>query len=181
MMVTVSPSGNTTAAVTYTPIFTYTVSGSAVSNFTWSSIPATYTDLIIVTGMISSSGGNGMGVQFNSDTGSNYSYARIIGSGASGSGDNTSGAANISIYGSEPSSFTATVFSNAEIYIPNYAGSNYKSTLINSVLENNASTSYVTFVAGLWSSTSAINRVTLSTSLLFTQYSTASLYGILKY
>lgn len=160
---------------------TVTVGSGGVATIDFTSIPATYTDLRLVLSSRNTADNVSASITFNNDTGSNYSYARIIGSGASGSGDNTSGAANISIYGSEPSSFTATVFSNAEIYIPNYAGSNYKSTLINSVLENNASTSYVTFVAGLWSSTSAINRVTLSTSLLFTQYSTASLYGILKY
>jgi hypothetical protein len=160
---------------------TVTVGSGGVATIDFTSIPATYTDLKIVLSSRNTADNVSASITFNNDTGSNYSYRRIIGDGASGASDGTSGVANISIYASEPSSFTATVFSNAEIYIPNYAGSNYKSTSIDSVLENNASTSYVTFVAGLWSSTSAINRVTLSTSLLFTQYSTASLYGILKY
>jgi hypothetical protein len=79
---------------------------------------------------------------------------------------------------------TANTFSNGEMYIPNAFGSTYKSVSADAVAENNASTAYMAMQAGLWSSTAAINQITLTpdtaTSPLFQQYSTASLYGILK-
>ena len=48
-MVTVTPSGSTTAAVTYTPIATQTIS-SAILSVTFTNIPATYKDLVLEKG-----------------------------------------------------------------------------------------------------------------------------------
>ena len=59
------------AISSYTPIATYTATGS-VATYTFSSIPATYTDLVL---SINYGAGNGEGLYFrlNSDTASNYS------------------------------------------------------------------------------------------------------------
>jgi hypothetical protein len=77
--------------------------------------------------------------------------------------------------------YTST-FANNEIYIPNYTSSNFKSVSIDSVSEaNQAGAVYQDMVAGLWSTTSAITSITLtslSTGNNFVQYSTATLYGI---
>ena len=50
------------------------------------------------------------------------------------------------------------------------------------VSENNATTAYATLNAGLWSNTAAINAIglTITSGQNFAQYSTATLYGILK-
>jgi len=168
-MVTVSPSGNTTTAVTYTPIFTYTVSGSAVSNFTWSSIPATYTDLIIVTGMISSSGGNGMGVQFNSDTGSNYSFTYITGNGTSAASGRASSTTNGQI--------DRVAANGAGItHIMNYANT----TTYKTILSRGNTSGEVFAWVNLWRSTAAINTIKLfpNDSTNFNVGATFTLYGI---
>jgi len=57
---------------TYTPLATVTL-GSSAASVTFSSIPATYRDLIIVASGVSS-GTTWFHIRFNSDSGSNYSY-----------------------------------------------------------------------------------------------------------
>jgi hypothetical protein len=74
---------------------------------------------------------------------------------------------------------TASTFNNADLYIPNYAGSNNKSFSIDSVSENNGTAAVASLFAGLWSQTAAITSITLtSRNGNFDQYSTAYLYGV---
>jgi hypothetical protein len=81
--------------------------------------------------------------------------------------------------GPVPSNWTANTFSNGEIYIPNYAGSNYKSWSSDAVTENNATSADMSMVAGLTSITAAITSITLAPNAgSFVQYSTFSLYGV---
>jgi hypothetical protein len=65
---------------TYEPITTQTL-GSNQSTITLSSIPGTYTDLVIVANGVSTSGG-GMKARFNGDAGANYSFTYIYGDGS---------------------------------------------------------------------------------------------------
>jgi hypothetical protein len=71
-------------AATYEPISTQTL-GTAVSSITFSSIPQTYTDLVLIayssTTTVASSEINKL--TFNSDTGSNYSTTTLGGDGSS--------------------------------------------------------------------------------------------------
>jgi hypothetical protein len=68
-----------------------------------------------------------------------------------------------------------------EVYIPNYAGSAYKSISIDAVDENNASSAYSVLTAGLWSNTAAITSLRLTDNNGgYLQYTTAYLYGIKK-
>ena len=71
------------SAATYTPIATTTL-GSATGSYTFSSIPQTYTDLVVVA-QATISVAAGSVVQFNGDTGNNYSYTYISGDGSSAS------------------------------------------------------------------------------------------------
>ena len=66
---------------TYTPLATVTL-GSSASSVTFSNIPATYRDLILVVNTVGSTGA-GFYFQFNGDTGSNYSYVYALGNGTS--------------------------------------------------------------------------------------------------
>ena len=79
-------------------------------------------------------------------------------------------------------SATANTFGNFDFYIPNYAGSTNKSASGDAVSENNASLAYQSLSANLWSNTAAINAISIApvNGTLFTQYSTATLYGISK-
>ena len=76
---------------------------------------------------------------------------------------------------------TANTFASSDLYIPNYAGSTYKSFSIETVQEANQAEVYMNMIAGLWSNTAAIDSITLTPySYSIAQYSTAYLYGIKK-
>jgi len=67
---------------TYTPIATQILS-STTASVTFGSIPTFYTDLVLVINGGHNSGlGYGINIQFNNDTGSNYSSTVIRGNGS---------------------------------------------------------------------------------------------------
>ena len=170
---------------TMTLISSQTVGAGGVASVTFSSIPATYTDLVVKVSVRNNN--TGMRVQFNSDTAANYSWRRLDANGASAFSDSnaTFGSPyNTFLYFSMQSTTTdtANTFSNGEMYVPNYTGSTQKSAFFDSVAENNATTAYMAMQAGLWTGTAAITTVTLSpdtgTSPAFSANSTFYLYGI---
>ena len=169
-------------ANTYVKIASYTAS-TAVATIDFSSIPATYTDLVLKVSARSSAStsATNMYLQFNASGGTAYSYRRLYGTGSTTTSNSQTALANfggaILMNGSGT---TASTFSNAEIYIPNYAGGTAKSISVDVVEENNATAAFMFLSAGLWSGTSAINQITLTGDTNFVQYSTATLYGILK-
>lgn len=76
---------------------------------------------------------------------------------------------------------TANTFATVEAYIPNYAGSTFKSWSIDAATENNSAVAIRWIGANVWSSTAAISSITLAPIQgSFVQYSTASLYGITR-
>jgi hypothetical protein len=169
-------------AITYKAIASVTVGSGGAANIEFTSIPGTYTDLKVVasTRTIATSDFLNVRVRFNSDTASNYKWRRIYGDGTNAASDNnTSDTGNI--VGLTPGSAqTASTFSNFEFYIPNYTSSNQKSVSLDGVGENNATTAYASLTAGLWTGTNAITSITIYASVNMAQYSTATLYGILK-
>jgi hypothetical protein len=152
---------------------------AAAASVTFASIPQTgYTDLKIV---MSGRGNSGAvyadtRIRFNGATNdTNMSSRMLEGSGASASSYTVSW-----IYAPQDgSTATANTFGNAEIYIPNYTSSNFKSISIDSVLENNATTAYAVLGAGLASITASISSITIiNSSGDWLAGSTFSLYGI---
>lgn len=162
-------------ANTFTKIASVTVGSGGASSIDFTSIPSTYTDLVVKVSSRLSSTDTPVSVRFNGST-SNFSWRRIYGSGSAVSSQ--SGTDTYWFY-TDTSSQTASTFGSGEIYIPNYAGSNYKSASSESLTENNATLGEMFMVAALWSSTAAINQITLVPYAgNFVQYSTATLYGI---
>jgi hypothetical protein len=153
-----------------------TVGAGGASSINFTSIPNTYTDLVLKLSMRSSTGAlyTGIGLTFNSSS-SNYTFRALQGAG-SGTPITFQGSSNY-IGEANASTTTANTFNSTKIYIPNYAGSNYKSYSVDNVMETNDTTTYADFFAGLWSDTAAINAISIGVSNLV-QYSTASLYGI---
>lgn len=170
-------------ANTYTLIASSTVGAGGASSITFSSIPATYTDLKVVFSLRSDWSSDPydyfvQGIQFNGTT-STYSTKLLYGSGsAAASGSDSSTGLRQSYYNAGTS--TSNTFANGEMYIPNYISSNYKSASIDQVTENNATASIAGLTAGLWSSTSAITQIAFlpRSGSNFVQYSTAYLYGV---
>jgi hypothetical protein len=168
-------------ADTFVKIATVTVGAGGAATMAFTSIPQTYTDLLIKVSQRGAASANGSTaiVTFNGST-SSYSERYLQGNGTSASsGTNVfSGAGLYGLMG-DGALLTANTFGNSEIYIPNYTGSTYKSTSSDGTSENNATLSYTVLNAGLWSNTAAITSITLtSDGTTFVQYSTATLYGI---
>ena len=166
---------------TYTLISSVTVGAGGASNIDFTSIPSTYTDLVLKVSIRTTDASvvDTVGITFNNNT-SNYSYIRIRGNGTNVTSASGSAAANVPTGYATADTATASTFGNLEFYIPNYAGSTNKSFSSDGVSENNAIESYTGLWAGLWANTAAITSVKLIpiTGANFKQYSTAYLYGI---
>jgi len=134
------------AGSTYTPIATTTL-GSAAASYTFSSIPSTYTDLVLVINP--NSYVENMNYQFNGDTGTNYSNTFIFGIGST----------TYSTRGTNRTSISGTISGGWEIVrynIMNYANT----TTYKSVLNRMDDAAYATGAnAGVWRSTAAINSI----------------------
>ena len=165
-------------ANTYTLISSYAATGT-VAYIEFSSIPSTYTDLVLSFSGRQTVNGASSFVTFNSDTGANYSYRTLIGNGTAASSSSASGQTSLTVLAIDRNDQTASTFGNSVLYIPNYASSTTKSVSNDGVNENNATANAIGLVAGLWSGTAAIStiRITPDTGS-FVQYSTAYLYGI---
>jgi hypothetical protein len=155
------------AGTTYNCLATTTSTGSA-NNVTFSSISASYTDLIVVV-----SGGytsSYFDLQLNGDTGANYSFTRMIAFGTTVYTDRYSN------YTSMQPSLSATQ-GTCLINIGNYANTTTNKTVIWHLGNSNSG---VELSVGLWRNTAAINSIALKSptganipvGLIF------SLYGI---
>jgi len=163
---------------TFIKIASVTVGSGGASSIDFTSIPSTYTDLCVKISArgttTEGSGGHYYNIALNG-SGSSKSQRFLQGNGSS----TASGSSSSFTSYMNPSDYTASTFSNSETYIPNYAGSNYKSMSLDVTTENNATASYAAFYAQLWSNTAAVNQITLTPNAgNFAQYSTATLYGI---
>ncbi len=171
-------------AATYEPIATTTL-GSNTYSITFSSIPATYTDLKLVMVGNGSNGGN-ICIRFNGDTGNNYSGTFFNANGNSNIGSNRYSNSSYLFVGNSTTASTTTTPRLDVIDIPFYAGSTFKSVLMsisNNHANSTASNNHVEVGIGLWSSTSAINEIQFLWNDLSFRYTTgtiATLYGILK-
>jgi hypothetical protein len=160
---------------TYEPIATTTL-GSAAADITFSSIPATYTDLrlvIVATCTIS----DNMRMQLNGDTASNYSRTALEGDGSTAASNRTT---NISILGLSTVALSTTIPTLVTADFFSYAGSTNKTVLVTNSQDYNGS-GEVGRIVGLWRSTSAITSIKfyMGSGNLATG-TTATLYGILK-
>lgn len=155
---------------TYESIATTTLTTSA-TDITFSNISGTYTDLIlIVTGTVTSGNANNY-IRFNSDTGNNYSYTGVGGSGGAAVSARASNGNGIQTeyYGYFDQSIATRI-----IHIMNYSNTTtYKTAISRGDNSNNGSSISV----GTWRSTSAITSVAIVGGTLASGC-TATLYGI---
>jgi hypothetical protein len=158
------PAGNT-----YTQIASTTL-GSTASSVTFSSIPATYTDLVLVYNGTTTANSTGV-LQFNSDTATNYSNNYLL-------GDGTSAAAGIaSSLNSAYLFYPTTTMGTATINILNYANS---TTYKTSICRWSSTGNYALTSVATWRATpAAINSIVVGlTASTYAAGSTFNLYGI---
>ena len=171
--------GNTYEAIASTTL------GSDTATVSFTSIPSTYTDLVLVfVGAVASAGWE-VGLRFNNDSGTNYSTTILYGTGsAAGSERLTSNSLGILDSWTGGNHGTTLGNNNAIFQIMNYANTTtYKTTLTRGNSNDTTSSQFVGASVGLWRSTSAINRVDFisypTTPIDIKSGSTISLYGIL--
>ena len=163
---------------TYEPIATTTL-GSAAASYTFSSIPGTYTDLVVVANAGVTSGTAQTLLTFNGSSAAYYSNIILWGSGSTAG---SVGQANQAfIYGNYYSDVNTSISNTTIFNVQNYSNSTtYKTVLTRG---NNAALG-VSAIVGLWrgstgSSTAAITSVTLTASAsTYIAGSTFTLYGI---
>lgn len=164
-------------------ISTVTVGSGGTSSIDFTSIPTDgrYTDLFVVMSLMGnrSDPNSQFYIKFNNSS-STYTNRILYGNGSS-TGSVSDQSWHFLATGTTS---TSNTFGNASLYVPNYAGSTAKSYSIDAVNENNATYANQLITAGLWSGTSAITSLQImpdtSNTTAINQYSTASLYGILK-
>jgi hypothetical protein len=164
-------------ANTFELISSYTATGS-VANISFTSIPATFTDLVLKMSLRSSvtDSSDPYDLVFTLNATSTITSTVLRGNGSGVSSNSITD--RILRAGAVPSNWTANTFSNGEIYIPNYAGSNYKSWSSDAVTERNATNADMSIVAGLTSITAAITSITIAVAGNLVEHSTAYLYGV---
>jgi hypothetical protein len=178
-------SGNLTPTTGYVSIATTTLNSNQTT-ITFSSIPSTYKHLqlriLARTNRASNTQANCL-IEINSDSGSNYyPYHSIDGDGASATASaNGSTGTNINVNRLSGSTATANIYGAIIVDFLDYQNTNkYKTTRSIGGVDFNGSGA-INFSSGLWMSTSAINRLditTISGTADFIQYSSFALYGI---
>jgi hypothetical protein len=155
---------------TYIPLATITL-GSSASSVTFSSIPATYRDLVLnITGTVTASVRN-IRVRANNDSTGHYSFARMFGSGTVT--NSASGSTETAVYAGN---LAASTIGQARLTVMDYSATDkHKTFLIRQDLTSEGTQA----ISARWPSTSAIT--TLTCSLDGDSYAagtTFNLYGI---
>ena len=145
------------------------VLSSSASSVTFSSIPATYRDLIVIAEEDSTNAAGTLELRFNGDTGANYPWVWMRGSGTAAS--STTG----------PGPFIGyTGYNNTSsfniIHIMDYSATDkHKSYLLRQEIAG----FHTVALAGGWANTAAITSITLAATTLASG-STFYLYGIVS-
>jgi hypothetical protein len=171
-------------ANTFTKIASVSVGVGGAATIDFTSIPSTYTDLVVKMSLRDNRiGGDfeSLAMRLNSDSTASYTDRSLYAYNSAPLSAVDTGYTYIYLGGVNQPSQTANTFTSIDIYFPNYTASTNKSVSADFAAENNATMNYMGFVAGLWTKTAAISAISFSIGAnSFVQYSTATLYGINK-
>ena len=164
----------TAAANTYVPIATNTLTSNAAS-YTFSSIPATYTDLVLVVSNLTTTvAGFSIYMEFNGDSSAVYSETWLNGDGTSATSVRRT-ADTKGFLGGYGSGTSTTNPAMAIGHIMNYANTTTNKTALARYSLASAETNTL---VNLWRSTAAINAIRVFTGGTMVTGTTLSLYGI---
>lgn len=163
-------------AFTYQKISSTTL-GSSASSFTFTSIPSTYTDLILdIYGTLASSEGAGRVRVGNGsiDTGSNYSRAHAYGTGGSTSGFDRVNNTDFGLMGRFD-----TTGGNGQTHFMSYSDT----SMFKTWLSMGGNKTLTQMSVNTWRSTSAINTIQIypEGSVNWAAGTTFTLYGITRH
>lgn len=162
------------AGNTYTPIATTTL-GSAVASYTFSSIPGTYTDLVLVFNGGIASGAQDIWVQVNGDTGANYSRTNLYGNGTAAGSTRLSAQTKFAM--NDAAALDGAYQFMSVMQFMNYSNTTTYKTMLERA--NNAARG-TDLGVHLWRSTSAITSIYIynSGATNYVVGTTFTLYGI---
>jgi hypothetical protein len=166
-------------ASTYTPIATNTL--SSAGTVTFSSIPATYTDLVLVINNAVSIATNtpGVCISFNGDTATNYSSTHLEGTGTSALSNRQTSQSNINAGYNIGLSSSSTQPATTIINVMNYANTTTYKTILSRNTQTVGTAPGTGATVGLWRSTVAINSIAITAQTgNFASGTVFSLYGI---
>ncbi len=163
------------------------VLSSPAASFTFSSIPATYTDLYLVCdGQGNSGASTAITIKFNSDTSASYSQSELWGSGT------TTSTAGQQVATYLANNINLINWPGPTAVTPGYAGAltmniqDYKNTVFyktftydtSQLVAESSGNAYVIYSQGWWKNLAAINRIdVMSGTGSFVTGSRCSLYG----
>lgn len=154
---------------TYSLIASNTL-GSAQANTTFSSIPGTFTDLVLVINAKHTADSNTI-IQFNGDTATNYSYTYVYGNGSAASSSRASSSSGPLI-----DYYSLGGWGTTNLSVMDYANTTTYKTAIS---RGSESVNGAMAVAVLWRNTAAITSILLKPFTgNFDTGSTFKLYGI---
>jgi hypothetical protein len=159
------------------PIASTLVGAGGSSVITFNDIPQTYKHLQVRTMCLTSASATDVKLQFNSDTGSNYTQHLLWGNGSAASAGSYTSTTYI------PAGVTSITTANPAagvVDILDYTNTNkYKTVRTLSGSDTNGVGGFIFFESGVWMNTTAITSLILAPySGTFNQYSRISLYGI---
>ena len=176
-------------ASTYTLIQAQTLTNSTTSVVSFTSIPTTYTDLVVRASLSTTSAAPwaSFWMFFNGDTSAGsyttYSGTQLYGNG--GGGSVTSFRQTSASYNTVTNQITGnsvtTNYGNIELYFPNYNSTGTKPFSTFGVAETNASTEYLGVSAQQFRGTAGLTTISFDQSVNGTYWYTGSsfyLYGI---
>lgn len=157
----------------FTPLANITL-GSSVTSVTFSSISGSYRDLVLISQISSGSDGD-FWIQFNGDTGTNYS---TVYAGGNGSSTYSSTLTSAGGYNSLVAYTSGSNGANIKVDIMDYSATDKHKTAL---MRGDKASTATEMLAGRWANTSAINSIKIlqyNTSRFFTAGSSFSLYGV---
>lgn len=157
---------------TYDKIAAYTAP-SNITSYTFSSIPSTYTDLVIIASGVGT-GDIDISARFNGDSGANYSRTMLGGYGGTVSSSRSTGLTFFRL--NWVSYWESTGRSNAIAHVMNYSNTTTNKTVLS---RGNNGNQGVDAQVSLWRNTAAITSIELYTSAFnIATGTTFTLYGI---
>lgn len=161
----------------YDALATVTVPSGGLATITFAGIPNTYKHLQIRYINTTTTVNQNLIFRFNSDTGSNYAWHRLLGDGSSAIADSTASTTGMTIgrSGGNSTSFAAGV-----VDILDYASTSKNKTVRTLYGTDQNGSGLIFLSSGLWFKTpEAVNTFTItSASGDFAQYSQFALYGV---
>jgi hypothetical protein len=165
---------------TYQLISSNTLSSSTAS-ITFSSIPATYTDLVINISAQADGASNAFDnitLTFNGTGTTNQSSTRLTGNGSTVASSRGTNQGIIMPNVMPQTGVTGSPWANVEVYIPSYTVAQNKPLSTFGASEGNDVTTWTAATAGLFSDTTTISSIVLTGSTNFKSGSSFYLYGI---